>query len=64
MTEKKKGQHGGPRPNSGRPRLDSSEKRKNRVYTASDDEYEIIRKKAEKLGLTPSEYVREKALQD
>ncbi|MEG6617486.1 hypothetical protein V6C27_13820 [Peptococcaceae bacterium 1198_IL3148] len=65
MKERKnntKGQHGGPRPNSGRPAV--KDKRKTRTFSASDKEYKDMLEKANKIGLSLSEYIRQKTLHD
>ncbi len=59
-STKNKGR-GGYRPGSGRPQIDNP--KKPRSFKATDKEWELIQKKANQLGLTTSEYIRQKALE-
>jgi len=61
MDKKKRGQHGGARIGAGRPPVGEN-KRKPRSFKATDEEWQEIKRKAKKSGLTISEYIRKKAL--
>lgn len=53
--------HGGKRTGVGRPPVDNL--RRIRTIKATDEEWESIRKNAEKEGLSISEYIRKKSLE-
>jgi len=53
MDKKKRGQHGGARIGAGRPPVGEN-KRKPRSFKATDEEWQEIKRKAKKSGLTIS----------
>ena len=55
--------HGGHRPGAGRPSLPDREVRKGRSIKFSDAEWGFIKEKAEKEGLSISEFVRNRSLE-
>jgi len=61
MTEKKG--RGGPRPGAGRPAPPGG-RRKLRSFKANDIEWQQMQEKAKEAGITASDYIRQKALQD
>jgi hypothetical protein len=54
---------GGKREGAGRP-VEAGEARKGRMIRFADCEWERIKQKADELGITASEYVRKKTLQN
>lgn len=62
MTAKNKGKKFCEEIGPGRPALPPEEKRRPRSVKMSDEEWEEIRGKADKLGLPISEYIRLKTL--
>ena len=53
----------GSRPGAGRPAVSDEEFRKLRSFKANDVEWEQIKAKAKKAGVTASEYIRTKTLE-